>query len=53
MEAKAKVRDRHKNAIAHFQKWRRDHPKATLEEQVKQFDFLVDTSKLQQELDAA
>ena len=53
MEAKAKVRDRHKNAIAHFQKWRRENKDATLEEQVKQFDFLVDTSMMQQELDAA
>ena len=52
VEAKAKVRNRHKNAILHFLEWKSEHPKATLEEQVKQFDWLVDFSKVQEYMDA-
>lgn len=46
LKAKAKVKDRHRLVAAHFRKWKRENPKATLEEQVKMFDFLSDTAKL-------
>ena len=43
-EAKAKIKNRHRNAIQHFRKWKKEHPKATLNEQIEMFDFLVDTT---------
>jgi hypothetical protein len=46
VEAKAKVRARHNEAIVAFRRWQRKHPRADLDEQVRQFDLLCDTAKL-------
>lgn len=44
--AKVKVKDRHKTVAAHFRKWKSEHPDASREEQIKTFDFLADTAKM-------
>jgi len=49
-EAKAKVRRRHREAIAGFQKWRAQHPKAKLNRQIQVFDAFVDGAKLNEML---
>ena len=41
-QAKAKVRDRHRQAIAEFQRWKRQHPKAKLAKQIQVFDAYID-----------
>jgi hypothetical protein len=47
-EAKAKIRARHNKAIMAYNQWWDEHPRASLEEQVKMFDLFVDTAKLNQ-----
>ncbi len=49
-EAKAKVRRRHKEAIAGFKHWRIQHPKAKLNRQIQVFDSFVDGAKLNEML---
>jgi len=41
-QAKAKVRARHKQAIAEFQRWLRRNPRAKLEKQIQMFDAFID-----------
>lgn len=48
VEAKAKVKARHSEAITCYLKWRDDNPKARFEQQVKMFDLFVDTAKLRE-----
>lgn len=49
-EAKAKVRRRHKEAIAAFEVWRAEHPKAKIGRQIQMFDAFVDGAKLNEML---
>jgi hypothetical protein len=50
VEAKAKVRARHGEAIAEFQKWMKANPKATRRRQIQMFDVMVDSAKLNEML---
>jgi hypothetical protein len=45
-EAKAKVKERHAEAIAAFLKWREEYPKAHFRYQVRMFDMFIDAAKL-------
>lgn len=53
MKKSEATKNRHRNAIAHFQKWRKEHPKAGIKKQVEMFDFLVDTANSLSEEDLA
>jgi len=44
-EAKAKVRQRHKEAIMKFQKWLLRQEFTTHGQRVEMFDFFIDTTK--------
>lgn len=51
-EAKAKVKKRHREAIAMWLKWCKANPRANKDRKFAQFDAMVDSAALQVELAA-
>lgn len=50
MEAKGKIKRRHREAINGYQEWLKSHPKAKRRERIRAFDMYVDSAILQEEL---
>jgi len=48
VEAKAKVKARHHEAITTFIEWQKTNPNAKFKKQVQMFDLFVDTAKLRE-----
>jgi hypothetical protein len=49
---KSKRKLQHKRAIAAYKKWEKKHPHAPIERKVQEFNILVDSSALEEALDA-
>jgi hypothetical protein len=50
MEAKAKIKQRHRLAIEKFIQWLAENPDSTLEQKIARFDVFVDSAKLEEHL---